>query len=145
MLKESLCYFLCSGHKRMHLQLLRLICQLLLLSLERERPLQGENSEQQKLISFFELPFLGTSCIVTDRESHILHPSVSLVHIPLRTTTKFVIFYVKLRGACFPYLGLLEIPNPYFNFSCFENCWCWNFPSNLQTHWILFGLRTKKY
>lgn len=84
MLKECLYHFLCSGHKGMNLQLLRLICQLLLLSLERDRLLQEENSEQQKLISFSELPFLGTSCTVTDRQSHILHLRLSLAHIPLR-------------------------------------------------------------
>lgn len=69
---------------------------------ERDAAPRG-NLEQWKLISFSELPFLGTLCVLADRQSNIRHPSlkVSLVDIPWRKTTAFVTFYVTPRGVCF--------------------------------------------
>ena len=69
---------------------------------ERKAAPRG-NSEQQKLISFSELPILGTLCVLADRQSNIGHPSlkVSLVPIPWRKTKASVILYVTPRGACF--------------------------------------------
>jgi len=65
-LKGCLCHFSCSGHGDAFAVTSVNFPAPSLVSGEREAAPRG-NSEQQTLITFSELPFLGTLCVLADR------------------------------------------------------------------------------